>query len=199
MRKITAYRIKARGYVIYILLDFKGNLLANSIPLTNEHLAREVFEEILKTAYGISGSMSHIIEEDKRKKVIDIAHAILDIFMGNVQVRKVLNSILDTKSWDDIRMRVMNLTRKIPRGRVTTYKSIAKILGIHPRAVGNILKRNPYPVIYPCHRVVKSNGELGGYIGSKYAWLKRWLLEIEGVVVKNGKVEKKYLMDIKKP
>lgn len=61
--------------------------------------------------------------------------------------------------------RVWRLTAQIPRGRVTTYGLIAKALGKPraSRAVGNALNKNPEAPRVPCHRVVRSTGQLGGY------------------------------------
>jgi len=68
----------------------------------------------------------------------------------------------------------------IPRGSVSTYKRIANKIGIPrgARAVGNALAKNPFPIIIPCHRAIKSNGELGGFQGG--IEMKRKLLEMEG-------------------
>lgn len=67
----------------------------------------------------------------------------------------------------------------IPYGETRTYKWVAEQIG-RPnavRAVGRALNRNPLPILVPCHRVVKSNGELGGY---KFGLeLKKRLLELE--------------------
>jgi len=61
---------------------------------------------------------------------------------------------------------VWNLCRRIPRGRVTTYKAIAEAVGTKAyQAVGNALKLNPNAPIVPCHRVVRSDLSLGGYKG----------------------------------
>ncbi len=68
----------------------------------------------------------------------------------------------------------------IPIGKVTTYSALAKLLGIHPRRVARILAKNRNPIIIPCHRVVMSNGEIGGYSLGKD--LKKKLLLLEGVV-----------------
>lgn len=80
---------------------------------------------------------------------------------------------------------VYGLLLDIPLGRVSTYGDIAKILG-NPsasRVIGNILGKNPYPVKVPCHRVVLSNGKLGGYIHGVEK--KRELLKEEGISFKN--------------
>ncbi len=81
---------------------------------------------------------------------------------------------------------------KVPSGKVTTYKILAEKVGCKSyRAVGQALKRNANAPIIPCHRVVKSNGRIGGYMGKtgpKAIGLKIKLLESEGVKIKNGKV-----------
>ena len=86
-----------------------------------------------------------------------------------------------------LRERCYRLISRIPRGRVTTYKEVAEALGIRGyRVVGRLLSRNPRPVEIPCHRVVKSNGEVGGYVmGVKK---KIELLRSEGIPVENGKI-----------
>lgn len=82
--------------------------------------------------------------------------------------------------------KVLILTKKIPRGKVSTYGEIARILKTSPRAVGGALHKNPHPIMIPCHRVVKSNGSLGGYSGGKRK--KIFLLEREGVKINSGKI-----------
>jgi methylated-DNA-[protein]-cysteine S-methyltransferase len=82
---------------------------------------------------------------------------------------------------------VWAICRKVPKGRVTTYKAIAQTLGTKAyRAVGNAMHNNPYAPEVPCHRVVKSNGELGGFARGKLA--KKKLLEKEGIRLKDGKI-----------
>jgi methylated-DNA-[protein]-cysteine S-methyltransferase len=77
--------------------------------------------------------------------------------------------------------RVLEETRKIPYGEVATYKELAERIGSDGyRAVGQALKRNPLPVIIPCHRVV-GRKTLGGYGGHTKSWIKLALLELEGV------------------
>ncbi len=75
--------------------------------------------------------------------------------------------------------KVYKVVLSIPIGEVRTYKWVAKKCG-HPkafRAVGQILKRNPYPLIIPCHRVIKSDNNIGGYNqGVKH---KKILLDLE--------------------
>jgi methylated-DNA-[protein]-cysteine S-methyltransferase len=81
------------------------------------------------------------------------------------------------------------LLSKIPSGKVSTYGDIARALG-HPkaaRAIGRIIANNPNPISIPCHRVVKSNGELGGFAYGEQ--MKREILEKEGIKFQNRIVE----------
>ena len=75
---------------------------------------------------------------------------------------------------------VWNEISNIPFGKTTTYKEIAIKIG-HPnasRAVANACGKNPYPIIIPCHRVICSNGKLGGYSGPGGIPEKRRLLKL---------------------
>lgn len=77
---------------------------------------------------------------------------------------------------------------EVPKGKITTYGDIAKAIGLKngQRIIGKIMNKNPYPVIIPCHRVVKSDGKIGGY-----AWgekVKAKMLSNEGIKIKNGKI-----------
>ncbi len=75
--------------------------------------------------------------------------------------------------------KVLRIVKRIPKGRVTTYKEIARILNSSPRAVGQALKRNKELIIIPCHRVINSDWSIGGYVLGKD--MKKRLLESEGV------------------
>jgi len=89
----------------------------------------------------------------------------------------------------DFQARVLVTEHEIPRGWVSTYGRIAKRLGISggAKAIGRALAWNPFPIIIPCHRVIRSNGELGGFQGGME--MKRALLEFEGVeLTRRGKV-----------
>lgn len=96
---------------------------------------------------------------------------------------------------DDLLEAVYILTLLVPLGSVASYSSIAKVLGISPRAVARYLSLNREHIVVPCHRVVRANGDLGGYTpyGSDF---KRRLLELEGVELVNGKVPKKYFVEL---
>ena len=84
------------------------------------------------------------------------------------------------------------LLKKIPKGKVATYKELARVCHSSPRAIGRIMANNSDPITYPCYKVVASNGELRGYSGRGGLVTKKMLLEKDGIRVVKGKVDKKY-------
>jgi len=83
-------------------------------------------------------------------------------------------------------LKVWNYLRKIPKGKVKTYADVAKAIGkpLAVRAVANAISKNPYPPKIPCHRVIRSDGSLGGYSGKGGIHEKRRLLRYEMVFIK---------------
>ena len=79
--------------------------------------------------------------------------------------------------------KVWNELKKIPKGEVRTYKEIAAAIGKpnSSRAVANACGKNPKPIEIPCHRVIRSDGSLGGYSGKGGVSTKRKLLKREGI------------------
>ena len=79
--------------------------------------------------------------------------------------------------------KVWTYLRKIPRGSVKTYSQVAKGIGkpLAARAVANAIGKNPYAPKIPCHRVIRSDGSLGGYSGKGGVKTKRLLLKKEGI------------------
>lgn len=90
--------------------------------------------------------------------------------------------------------KVYALLRKVPKGKVTTYKALAEKLNTKAyRAVGQAMRCNPYAPKAPCHRVVASNGSIGGFMGmknpnSKELKKKIMMLRKEGVKIKNNRI-----------
>ena len=104
---------------------------------------------------------------------------------------KLIGTKFQIKVWEEI--------TKIPKGKTKTYKEIAVNIG-HPnsaRAVANACGKNPYPIIIPCHRVIRSDGKTGGYSGPGGASEKKKLLGCftdSQVEKHNGKLKKFYLL-----
>jgi len=84
--------------------------------------------------------------------------------------------------------RVYTKLLQVPEGKVTTYGDLAKAVGLEngQRAIGTIMKKNPYPSIVPCHRVVKSDGKIGGFVYGER--VKSQMLIKEVIKIKDGKI-----------
>ena len=80
-------------------------------------------------------------------------------------------------------LKVWEFLKKIPKGSVKTYADVAKGIGKPKavRAVANAIAKNPFPPRIPCHRVIRSNGSLGGYSGKGGVKTKAILLKREGI------------------
>lgn len=88
-----------------------------------------------------------------------------------------------------MRNRAYRKLLEVPPGFVTTYGDLARAIGLEngQRAIGRMMSENPTPGLVPCHRVVRSDGELGGYAyGTE---VKRNMLAVEGVRVSGGRLE----------
>ena len=83
----------------------------------------------------------------------------------------------------EFQLRVWAYLRKIPRGSVKTYSQVAKAIRKPSavRAVANAIGKNPYAPKIPCHRVIRSDGSLGGYSGKGGVKTKKFLLKKEGI------------------
>lgn len=96
--------------------------------------------------------------------------------------------MINKKNTTKFQEKIYKILKKVPSGKVTTYGILAKQAGVPKasRAVGNALNVNPYAPDVPCHRVVRSDGTIGGFAsGTKN---KTRILKTEGILIKNGKV-----------
>lgn len=108
---------------------------------------------------------------------------LVDFFLGR---RTAIDLPVDLRGLADWDRRVLEATRSVPYGEVTSYGRLARRLGTPraARAVGGALGRNPVWILIPCHRVIAGDGTLGGYGGGLGALdVKRALLEQEGISV----------------
>lgn len=95
---------------------------------------------------------------------------------------------LSKKLMTSFRKKVYEIVKRIPRGKVLSYREVAGLAGYPKawRAVGNALNKNPNLKTIPCHRVIKANGRIGGY---RYGTKRRAsLLKKEGVIIKKRRV-----------
>lgn len=162
-----------------------GNLLlaATDLGVVRVAYAVEGHEAVLDSLSSSIGS--RVLQERKR---FDGLCAQLDgYFAGR---RRVFEVTLDLRFTRGFRHEVLTALRSIPFGTTESYAAVAAATGrpAAVRAVGTACATNPVPVLVPCHRVVRSDGGVGGYLGGPAA--KRWLLDLErdtaGATPRNG-------------
>ena len=131
------------------------------------------------SAIGLAAGLFPGASAGSRREIDEVADAIRTFLDGRAVVFSLEATALATRPV--FQRSVLRAEHAIPRGRVSTYGLIARHIGAPgaARAVGNALASNPYPLIVPCHRAVRSDGLLGGFQGG--AAMKRALLEREGV------------------
>ncbi len=115
------------------------------------------------------------------KAVQSVTAQLREYFSGDCSSFKLP---VDLRKLTAFQRSVLEITGRIASGQVWTYHRIAEELG-RPRSsrpVGQALARNPVPIVIPCHRVIASNGSLGGYTGGSGIKAKRWLLQLEGAL-----------------
>ena len=113
-----------------------------------------------------------------------------------MSLRKMKRVNLTPFEWE-----VLAATLTIPLGETRSYKWIAQRIGRPKavRAVGQALRKNPYPLIIPCHRVIKEDGSLGGYAG-RYDGRKDKLLTLEQEILSScSTIQKTRLLKKKRP
>ncbi len=123
---------------------------------------------------------------------------ILDGTIPDNDIKRMIAESYDMIT-DSPSKRIYEAVKKIPRGKVATYGQVAELAGNKKmaRAVGNALHKNPNPDLIPCYRVVNSKGELAGEFAFGGAGAQARLLEADGIVVRDGRVDlEKYGIDI---
>ncbi len=129
-------------------------------------------------------------EKETNLPIFDETKKWLDIYFTGKNPNFMPNIILNGS---EFRLKVWNILKQIPYGKITTYGEIAKkiaeeksIKKMSAQAVGSAIGHNPVSIIIPCHRVIGNNGKLTGYAGGierKYE-----LLKLEGIDVSNMKI-----------
>jgi methylated-DNA-[protein]-cysteine S-methyltransferase len=167
--------IQGLSYVIFTvevgwmgIIGSKEGLLRTTLPLLSEKDVYRRLENSLEGAKVSQSSFEYLIKR----------------FRAYFSGEKVeFPDKLDLSSATDFQLEVWQATRSIPFGETRSYTWIARQIGKPKavRAVGQALGKNPLPVIVPCHRVLASNGGMGGFSGGIET--KRFLLSLEGAFV----------------
>jgi len=174
---------------IFILFKFERNgknqFILNSIRFFKEKI--RIYNEIKKTNHFYT--QKDLLHE---KKIVNLIK-ILNRYLSGEKIelyKEIINLHIDlpiqTEFKTEFSKKVINwLLNNVKYGQITTYSEIGENINSKAyRAIGNILKRNPFPLIIPCHRVIRKNRNLGGFMGkNQESWqkdIKRKLLKLEG-------------------
>ncbi|MDO8885714.1 methylated-DNA--[protein]-cysteine S-methyltransferase [Candidatus Oleimmundimicrobium sp.] len=168
--------------VYYEVLQGRGALVFSDKGLTNlilPYSKKEEFElEFRKKFSGFSKCKVVGFSNEKNCLI----RSLLNYFEGQ---KIKFNYVLDLRGFSEFERKVYNTVSSIPYGELRSYKWVADKIdksGAY-RAVGNVLAKNPIPIVIPCHRIVKNDGKIGGWSG-KEGW-KRKLLKLEGLRIEN--------------
>jgi methylated-DNA-[protein]-cysteine S-methyltransferase len=188
---MSATYFKPNSLDIHILIRFKkGKSSKNGLILEEIKL---FWKESEVVAYIEENSLKNLNKKPLKDQgvVSDLIDLINDYFsrkkINLYDSIKNINLDLDLKEKfrTEFSQKVMNIVSQLKHGEVTSYSDIGHELNSKAyRAIGSVLKKNPIPLIIPCHRVLGKNG-IGGFMGKinngEELNLKRSLLEIEGV------------------
>ena len=129
----------------------------------------EVYENLISVKFGKKSNLG------KSKYLYKIKNQILNYSCGKLNSFDI-NFLLEGSS---LQIKIWNELKKIPYGRTKTYGEIAKKLKTSPRYVGNVCGQNNLLLVIPCHRVIRSDGTLGGFSGLGGIKLKSMLIKME--------------------
>ena len=145
-------------------------LFAINFDLTEDDFAKQITKR------------AEITIEDNTQKTGEITAQIKAYLVGEL---KEFNIPVDLRTQTDFQQKVLCAVKEIPYGVLNTYGDLAvKVEQPNAyRAVGQVLSRNPIPLVIPCHRVVSADGTLGGYGGVLGSERKIKLLKLEGAIL----------------
>jgi methylated-DNA-[protein]-cysteine S-methyltransferase len=159
------------------------------VPLIGHIFLGVTAKGLAAVAFG--GSEQAFLERMKHKGRYAVVRDLERIQPTADQIRRYLageqtafDTPVDLSGLTAFQQRVLTAACEVPRGQVVSYAELARRIG-QPRAaraVGQALGRNPVPLVIPCHRVLASDGSMGGYSGRGGVRTKRALLELEGAL-----------------
>ena len=188
---MSYYHFKPPGLQTYIFLKYDYQNSTKSILLQELTMFKDK-NEILRIAKTNQLKPVDSSNKNEHKIIVNVEKLFIDHFSGKLvdlftEIQKLKVDLnLKTKYKSEFAFKVLESLVNIKPGETTSYYEIGSQIGSKAyRAIGNACKSNPIPLIVPCHRVLKKNGEIGGFMGknSDIEWetnLKRELLTLEG-------------------
>ena len=190
MRKIYAIYFKSKPLDIFIIISYDYLKEYNKINLHEINFFKNK-NDAVEYVKGEDLELVEISHTSTRTKINDLIGSINNYLSGeninlfdkisDLDIELGLQEKFPTSFSQDVIKNIIDLKR----GEITTYSKIGDKIGSKAyRAIGNVCKSNPIPLIIPCHRVLRKNGEIGGFMGkADKTWetnLKKQLLKIEG-------------------
>ena len=194
-KKTNAINISTHNHDdLYFAVGFSeiGKILRTTLP---QKSLDEAISEISRHYQKFRVSNDNF---ETAKKLCDMYHGNkLDLDLEelelNINEPYIQTSTIKTTFERDVIIEVS----KIPYGHVKSYKQIAKSLNSHAyRAVGTAIGKNPFPILVPCHRVIRSDGKIGGFRGGTQ--MKVEILKNEGIEIEAFKIYNKWYNFFKK-
>lgn len=190
MIQISAIYFKPTHLNIIILITFEDLEEQKKIKLKEIHFFKNRIDatDFIGQKYLELIEDTHTIPRNNIQSLIDLINNYLsegkiNLFdkISELGIQLDIQEIFPTSFSQDVVRSLINLKP----GEITTYSKIGHEIGSKAyRAIGNVCKSNPIPLVIPCHRVLRKNGEIGGFMGkSDKTWetnLKKQLLKIEG-------------------
>jgi len=174
MKKRLKYAIfKTKWGFFGLLADNKG-LLRTVMPAKNFQSAKK---------YLLVGIFS--LAKEDRRLFPELQKSIIAYYKGTyVNFYKLVLSII-SPGLSDFSHKVVKVCKAVPIGKTVTYSQLAKKAGFPKagRAVGNILAKNPLPLLIPCHRVIRADGRIGNFSAPGGSRMKKRMLEHEKLLV----------------
>jgi methylated-DNA-[protein]-cysteine S-methyltransferase len=173
MQKVTKYTIFQTKWGYFGLAGTENSLCRTQLPGSNpEKIKSRLLKNLPNPQY--DKSFCKILQQQ-----------IIAYFKGDyIKFSRDIPLILD--GFSSFGTSVLTTCREIELGQIITYGQLAKRAG-RPnasRAVGSTLAKNPLPLIIPCHRIIRSDGKLGGFSAPGGIAFKQKMLELEGKAIK---------------
>ncbi len=174
----TAIHEKERSYIG--VLYHNGMLFANTLPYQR-------LNDIIEKTDLILAEWKAVIRESVSKQSSfseKVATIINDLYLG-IENKEVTKIKLDYTGYTEKQQRVLEVVRQIPSGSTWSYKEVALTAGLPNafRFVGSVMAHNRFPLIVPCHRVVRSDEKIGNYSGGGSSMKKTLLMREKSLKV----------------
>jgi methylated-DNA-[protein]-cysteine S-methyltransferase len=168
---VESFRILDKEIWIGVIFDEKIDAISFSLD------GEEFLRERIHSAKVMLERRRVLVELTPKKS--EYPKLIYEILRGKIENSEALKHLSFRGVTPFERKVYETLTLKVKRGQTITYGGLARLVKTSPRAIGNAMRRNPYPIIVPCHRIVLKS-DLGNYTPKRE--YKEFLLKLEGVL-----------------